>query len=153
AATQPEVSNWQLLGLQARAPPANPWPMVVQSLPPRSMPSHCSPASIWPLPQVLRGHCETSNWQMSVLQRRLPPVKPCPIVVQSSPPRFAPSHCSPPSITPSPQAASRWQEESQPSPSRLLPSSQSSPESTLPSPQAGRITRTSSEQEQRRRTG
>ena len=77
-----------------------PKPFEVQVAPPRLVPSHCSPASITPLPhgdavhaEVLRVH---DDEQLSV-----PPAKP--FEVQVAPPRLPPSHCSPESSRPLPQ--------------------------------------------------
>ncbi len=94
------VSNWHA-AVQLRVPPSKPWVSQVCSF--RFAPSHCSPASIWPLPQSgpILVQPVVSNWQVEV-QLRVPPSKPW--VSHDCSFKFVPSHCSSPSISPLPQS-------------------------------------------------
>src|SRR5512139_1547390 len=92
------VSSTQSV-LQASAPPT--YPMESQVRPPRLAPSHASPSSTMPLPQLASVQARTSYVQ-SALQRSVPPCWVASMHVP--PPRSAPSHCSPAFTTPLPQA-------------------------------------------------
>src|SRR3989338_2812635 len=125
---------------------------------PHEEPSHCSPASITPSPQlppVREVHAIVSKAQDGP-QRRMPPANPR-LEQPETGPQLAPSHCSPWSITPSPQelpappwhaAVSNWQSPPQVSAPETNASksaqlltvphevrSHCSPESIVPSPQ------------------
>ncbi len=96
---QPLVSNWQV-DVQPSSPPTKPWSAQVLSF--KFAPSHCSPLSISPFPHGSGGAVQAlvSNRQAAV-QPSVPPSKPRVSQVFSF--RFAPSHCSPLSISPLPQ--------------------------------------------------
>ncbi|MCZ7684513.1 MAG: hypothetical protein M5U28_39400 [Sandaracinaceae bacterium] len=101
--------------------------------------------SMVPLPQVVEVHADMSKWQLES-QPSVPPVRPR--LTQVAPPRFDPSHSSPPRIVASPQIGEQLEGEpvqlqplsmahdAQPSPVAVLRSSQVSPDSTTPLPQA-----------------
>src|SRR3989344_5375249 len=150
------VLNWHAAS-QLRLPRGKPKSLHPVTLPHEEL-SHCSPASITPSPQfppVREVHAIVSKAQDGP-QRRTPPANPR-LEQPETGPQLAPSHCSPWSITPSPQelpappwhaAVSNWQSPPQVSAPETNASksaqlltvphevrSHCSPESIVPSPQ------------------
>ena len=102
-----DVSNWHVVLLHFRVPPAK--PRVAHVFEERFVPSHSSPpaqpASTTPFPQPKYGiilHSDASNLHVVTLHFRVPPDMPgmaAHVLLE----RSVPSHCSLPSATPFPQ--------------------------------------------------
>jgi hypothetical protein len=100
AHTQPDVSN--VMQLFAHASDPVPAPSLSHVAPPRSVPSHASTPSFWPLPHDAGPlQFDESNPRQFSWQPRFPVPSPTP--PQVCPPKSAPSHVSTPLFIPSPQ--------------------------------------------------